>query len=395
MAMKQEYLYLDSASTTPPLKEVINEVARIENTLWANPNSIHYPGVLASEILERSRVTVADHFNVRPEQIIFTSGATDSISKLIRIISSIYSPSRAVISSVEHPSVIAAAQLLKESGWEVIHWPVDKYGCIRLDMAEEMLSPPTKFVSVIWGQSEIGTVQPISRLSVMCLEKNIFFHTDATQIIPHGRFNLDALHVSSITASSHKFRGIKGAGFIYLNDTNLDQFNISQEHKKQAFLFHNGTPPVSLIHGMSIALRSITSQITIDNSSTRFPSSASKYLTSSLATMLSSSNNLIFTGHLSQRLPNHISFLACTEDKEPLAANKIVLALSEQGIFISSGTACSNYYDNGSYVLKAIGTKPKYLRSSLRITLGNWIKELDLNTLSSKILSTIEQVQYL
>lgn len=181
-------LYLDACSTTPPLKSVIEEISRIQMYQWGNPSSLHKFGLRSAEILERSRYDIAKCFKFKEDQIVFTSGATESINLAIRGSLVNTNPGRIVISSVEHPAVVSATQALIRYGWEVITWPVDNHGIIKLEYLEELVSPPTKLVSLIWGQSEIGSIQPVKLVGEICRNKNIIFHIDASQIISQGLF---------------------------------------------------------------------------------------------------------------------------------------------------------------------------------------------------------------
>ncbi len=216
-------IYLDACSTTPPYEKVVKEISKIQNLYWGNPSSLHNEGIKSAYILEKSRYSIAKHFSVEPEQVIFTSGATESVNLAINGIADTLSSGRLVISSVEHPSVNKAAEQLIKLGWQVLRWPVNKYGVIDENYTEELLSSPTKIVSLIWAQSEIGTLQPIHKISKICREKGIYFHTDATQVIPQGYINFTSLGVSALSASAHKFRGPKGIGLLII-DKEVRQF---------------------------------------------------------------------------------------------------------------------------------------------------------------------------
>ena len=251
----KKQIYIDGCSTSPPRIEVINRINEIYSHYWANPSSIHTPGIKSAEILENSRLSIAKILNADYKEIIFTSGATESINLALTGSAENLDPGRIIISSVEHPAVIEAAKLLARKGWEVVEWPVDCKGKIDLNQIETLLSPPTKIVSLIWGQSEIGTIQPIQIIGYKCRERGILFHTDATQYINHLPISWKNLPVDLLTLSAHKFRGPKGIGLLLIrNDSDFTLTPLFPGIKSDNYL-RSGTPPVALISGMDIALK--------------------------------------------------------------------------------------------------------------------------------------------
>ncbi len=384
-------IYLDASATSPPLNNVIDQISYVQKAIWGNPSSIHNIGLKSAELLERSRFSIAEKFNVLAEQIIFTSGATESINIAIRNISLLYKPSRIVISSVEHPAVIYAANSLKRNGWQVKYWPVDNYGTIDLTYIDEMLSEPTKILSIISAQSEIGTTQPIKKIAIECKKRGIYFHTDATQIISQGLIDFEQLKVSSLSASAHKFRGPKGVGFLILDKNYLAYLKDNKSDILHENGIRAGTQPVPLIHGMSVALNSIDIKTRIDLEKFDFADTYTTKLTNYLRLKLLELPGLSLIGHPYNRLPNHISLLI-TKNGHPISSHKLVLELSKNGIYASSGTACSSHLKRESNTLKAIGIPSKYSKSNLRLSLGNWLFDLDINYLCNRIYNTINIV---
>ena len=158
--MVEAEIYLDAAATTPPRSDVIEAIVEAQRKAWGNPSSLHNTGVKAAELLERLRWELAERFAVVPDQLIFTSGATESVHLAIVGSAAKLTPGRIVLSGVEHPAVLAAANQLKNKGWTVAFWPVDALGLIRLECLEELLAEPTRMVSLIAAQSEVGALQP-------------------------------------------------------------------------------------------------------------------------------------------------------------------------------------------------------------------------------------------
>jgi cysteine desulfurase len=207
-------VYLDAAATTPPRKDVIEAVVHAQQEAWGNPSSLHNTGVKAAEFLERLRWKLADRFAVAPDQLIFTSGATESVHLAILGSATTLPAGRIVLSGVEHPAVLAAADQLKNKGWTVAFWPVDATGVIRLEFLEELLAAPTRMVSLIAAQSEVGALQPVAKVGRVCRARGIRFHSDATQFIPQGCPAFKGFQADLVSLSAHKFQGPRGIGLL-------------------------------------------------------------------------------------------------------------------------------------------------------------------------------------
>ena len=233
--MEPPELYLDAAATTPPLPAVIAVMQQLQQTAWANPSSLHGAGLAAAEALERARWTIAERFAVNPDQLIVTSGATESVHLALLGSAAGLVPGRLVISAVEHPAVVAAAHQLEALGWTIAEWPVDGQGVLRLDQLDRVLSAPTRLVSLIAAQGEVGALQPISTIARACRERG----------------------VDLLTLSAHKFRGPRGVGLLIRAqgvDLSPLQGGGGQEHG-----LRSGTEPVALVGGMAEALMALPS----------------------------------------------------------------------------------------------------------------------------------------
>lgn len=372
-------LYLDACSTSPPLRSVIEEMSRAQLHYWGNPSSIHQIGIRSSEIIERSRIDISKTFNILPDQIVFTSGATESIKLAFYTISSHLKPGRIIVSAVEHPAVFDSAEWLSKLGWEICFWPVDKNGIIRLDCLDELLSPPTKIVSLIWGQSEIGSLQPINLIGHECKERDITFHIDGTQILPQGTFSCDKLNFDLISFSAHKFQGPMGIGMLIVSEDKIGLFMPKNTIDVNNNQFRRGTLSCPLISGMNIALKHIKGRVIVDNTNTTFNKNPVATITSQLRDQLASINGIVFTGHPTKRLPNHISMVISNSSLVPIQARSFVRHLSQRGIYVSSGTACNSGKLSDSKTLEAIKVKKSLRKSGIRVSLGPWITENDID----------------
>ncbi|WP_320667718.1 cysteine desulfurase family protein [Prochlorococcus sp. MIT 1307] len=375
-------IYLDGSATSPPRKEVIQRINEIDINYWANPSSLHSYGIKAAEILERSRKSIGQSLGAECNEIFFTSGATESIHLAIQGAAKKIKPGRIVISNVEHPSVQSAAKMLIKEGWQIEYWPVDLYGQVQMSRLDDLLSYPTKIVSIVWGQSEVGSIQPIEDIGRECKTRGIIFHTDATQILSQFKFQWNALPVDLLSASSHKFCGPKGVGFLLVKADTYKSFTPLYGGGGQENGLRSGTQPVSLIAGMALAIELLNSPL-IDNDSPLNCLGEYKKVeeyTFRLRNRLKNFDNLEFTGHPKLRLANHISMLVGNKNNEPLSGRTIVRELSKNGIYASSETACKSGIISYSETLKAMGIPLDWCKSGLRFSLGPWLSDGDIES---------------
>ena len=367
-------IYLDAAATTPPLPGVIEAIQRVQQTAWGNPSSLHHSGLLAAEALERSRLTIAQHLGATPTDLICTSGATESVHLALLGCLNKQPPGRLVISAVEHTAVTAAAAQLNALGWQVELWPVDHQGMVRLDQLERLLAPPTQMVSVIWGQSEVGSIQPVMAIGRACRDRGILFHTDATQLLPHGRISWNQLPIDLLSMSAHKLQGPRGIGLLlkkkHVQITPL-QGGGGQEQGLRA-----GTEPVALMTGLAAALQTLPS---FEPCSMVVPPGACPRIRGQRDQLLSQLLGLpgvdLCGPSADHRLPNHISLLLTGRQGQPLSGRQMVRELARRGVAVSSGSACSSGRRTDSPVLAAMDVAPDRRQSGLRLSLGGWIDD--------------------
>ena len=387
-------IYLDASATTPPHISVINKLKDTQLECWGNPSSIHRVGVIASEILERSRSSIAKKLKADANEIFFTSGATESNYFAIKCLSNYLEKGRIVITSVEHPSVnLIANQLLRE-GWQIKFWPVDRQGIIDLDLMEEMLSPPTKFVSIIWGQSEIGSIQPINLIGMECKKRNILMHTDATQVLPSGLIDWSKLNVDLLSASAHKLQGPKGIGLLILRKGINDLFMNNPLYGFKNGSIRSGTQSVPLIAAFSSAIDLLNEYVEVKENKTFFPYNKVAKMTSLLKNNLISNKQLTFIGPHKERLPNNLSFLCHTESMIPIKGRELVRLLSKSSVYVSSGSACTSSSQGPNPILAAIDVEDSLRESGLRITIGPWITDDDINSVSNIIFESLQSFEH-
>lgn len=385
-------LYLDAAATTPPLPAVLDAMQSVQQRAWANPSSLHGYGLLAAEALERARFAIATLLTAAPHDLIVTSGATESIHLALLGSAAVLPAGRLVISSVEHPAVNAAAQRLVGLGWELEFWPVDAQGVIRLDQLKRLLAPPTQLVSLIWGQSEVGALQPLLPIAHACRQRGIRFHTDATQLIPQGRVNWADLPVDLLSFSAHKFQGPRGVGFLLTRDGL--PLRALQGGGGQEQGFRSGTEPVALVAGCAEAMGSLPPFDALNN---RVPPGSCDWIRPCrdllLERLLAIPGVRAVGPNSSARLPHHISLLIGTPDGRPLSGRAVVRELARTGVAASSGTACRSGTSTDSAVLGAMQVPSIWRQSGLRFSLGSWLSDADLGPVPQLLERAIHHVQ--
>ena len=386
-------IYLDASATTPPHIDVINKIKDIQLEFWGNPSSIHRVGVIAREILERSRLSIANKLKADYDEIFFTSGATESNYLAIKGVCNNLDKGRIIITSVEHTSINLIANQLLNDGWDIKYWPVDSQGIIEIDLMDEMLSPPTKLVSIIWGQSEIGSIQPIDLIGIECKKRNIIFHTDATQVLPNGLIDWNKLNVDMLSASAHKLQGPKGIGLLILRKHIKDLLMNNPLYGIKNGSIRAGTESVPLIAGFSSAIDLLNDYVEVKDNKTLFPVNNVSKMTSLLKENLIKNKRLTFIGPDKERLPNNLSFLCHTEKMIPIKGREIVRLLSKHGVYTSSGSACSSSTEGPNPTLVAINVDKSLQESGLRITIGPWISNDDINSVSNIIFESLQSLE--
>ncbi|WP_320674678.1 cysteine desulfurase family protein [Prochlorococcus sp. MIT 1341] len=391
--MKDNYnapqIYLDAAATAKPSNDVLSVVNDSQLHYWGNSSSLHHEGIRALKHLERCRISISKALGSLPEHVVFTSGATESIDLALRLSITNLTPARIVISSVEHPAGRQAALNLEQLGWEIVEWPVDDLGCIDLSYSEELLSEPTKIVSIIWGQSEIGTLQPVFDIARQCRNRGIKFHTDATQILPHGLINWEKLDFDFLSGSAHKLQGPKGVGFLLIRHKCVLP-TPSNSHTVEYGL-RAGTVPVPLVSGLSKSIDLVKESTDVINSNNIKGNLDVFRKTILLRQKLKEIVGVNFTGHPTIRLPNHISMLVSDKNDNPINSRVLVYNLSKLGLYASSGTACSSGNNQSSLVLRAMNIEDRYLRSGLRFSLGPWTTDTEIDLIPSILSRAIHE----
>lgn len=365
-------IYLDYSATTPTRPEAITAMQAVLTQQWGNPSSLHEWGQRAATVVEQARMQVAGLINApAPESIIFTSGGTEADNLAIMGIARLYAkPQHIIISSVEHSAVAEPARLLELWGWQVTCLRVDAKGRVNPLDLKAALQDNTVLISVVYGQSEVGTVQPIEELGHIARSAGVVFHTDAVQVT--GRLPLDVqkLPIDLLSLSSHKIYGPQGAGALYVRPgvELVPLFGGGGQEQR----LRSGTQAVHAIAGFGVAAEIADQEIL-----TEIP--RLKKLRDRLFSQLSDISALIPTGDLINRLPHHVSFCLKYADGEKLSGKTLVRQMNLAGIGISAGAACHSGKLSPSPVLLAMGYSENAALGAIRMTLGSDTTEADVD----------------
>lgn len=361
-------IYLDYCATTPPRSEVIAQMQRIMSQEWGNPSSLHAWGQRASTVIEIARTHVAKLINSPTiESVVFTSGGTEANNLAIMGVAWQYQrPQHLIISSVEHSAISEPAKFLEEKGWQVTRLPVNPQGMINpLDLKAAMQTN-TVLVSVIYGQSEIGTIQPIAELAKIARSQEVLFHTDAVQVAGRLPIDVQQLDVDLLSISSHKIYGPLGAGALYVR-LGVELLPLLAGGG-QEMGYRSGTQAVPTIAGFGLG-----AELAAREMETETPRLIR--LRDHLYDLLADSPHLIPTGDKHHRLPHHLSFIV----KEKITGKNLVRQLNLAGIAISGGAACNSGKLTPSGILLAMGYTPEEALGGIRLSLGRDTTEADVD----------------
>ncbi|MDJ0689854.1 MAG: cysteine desulfurase family protein [Xenococcaceae cyanobacterium MO_188.B32] len=368
-------IYLDYSATTKPRSEALAKVQEVLATQWGNPSSLHSWGERSATVLEIARLQVAGLINAdNPESIIFTSGGTEADNLAIMGVARKYrTPQHIVISNVEHSAITEPVKQLEQWGWQITRLPVNSQGRVNPLDLKAAIQPNTILVSIIYGQSEVGTLQPIEKLAQITRSYNVLFHTDAVQVAGRLPIDVQKLGVDLLSLSAHKIYGMQGAGALYIRKS-LDIIPLLGGGGQEIGL-RSGTQALPAIAGFGVAAELAAQELTTETS--RLIS-----LRDRLFALLANCPYLISTGDRLYRLPHHVSFLL-SDDYAAIAKNVTGRTLVRQsnlaGIGISAGSACNSGKLNPSPTLLAMGYSEAAAKRGIRLTLGKDTTEADID----------------
>ncbi|MCL2930782.1 MAG: cysteine desulfurase [Trichodesmium sp. MAG_R03] len=369
-------IYLDHSATTPTRPEVITTMQQVLTQQWGNPSSLHKWGKRSATLVERARIKVANLMNTVPESIIFTSGGTEADNMAIMGVARCYEkPQHIIISSVEHSAISEPARMLENWGWQVTRLPVDRQGRVDSQELQAALQMNTVLVSIIYGQSEVGTLQPIVELGNICRYRGVLFHTDAVQVVGHLPVDVQKLPVDLLSLSSHKIYGPQGVGALYIRQ-GVELVPLLSGGGQEMKL-RSGTQAVAAIAGFGVAAEFANEEITTETSRL-------SRLRDRLFAQMLDNPYVICTGDQLYRLPHHVSFCIVPPEGKAKADDQVtgktvVRQLNLAGIGISTGSACHSGKISPSPILLAMGYTKDISIRGIRLTLGRETTEADID----------------
>jgi cysteine desulfurase len=364
-------IYLDYSATTPTHPQVIERVATILQHDWGNPSSLHTWGQDTATVIEMAREQVAGLINANPDQIIFTSGGTEADNLAIIGVAQQYNrPRHIIISSVEHSAIAKPCKQLEEQGWQITRLPVNRQGRVNPLDLKAAIQRDTVLISIIYGQSEVGTLQPIEELGSIARERGVLFHTDAVQVAARCALDVRKLPVDLLSLSSHKIYGMQGAGALYIR-AGVDILPLLRGGGQEKGL-RSGTQAVPAIAAFGLAAE--LAQKDLISEKMRLMA-----LRDRLFDLLADYPYLLPTGDRFYRLPHHLSFIVRPDDDSHITGKQLVRQLNLAGIGISSGSACHSGKLSPSPILKAMGYSDREALAGIRLTLGRDTSAADID----------------
>ncbi len=361
-------VYLDHNATTPVHPEVLAAMLPYYKEKFGNASSIHAYGREVKTVLEDSREKVAELINAAPSEIYFTSGGTESDNLAIKgtAFANTKKGKHVITSKIEHPAVLESCKFLEKEKFEVTYLPCDGHGFVDPDDLKKTLRKDTVLVSIMHGNNEVGTIQPIEELCKITKEKGVYFHTDAVQTIGKIPVDVQKSNLDMLSISGHKIYGPKGVGAIYIRKgTRIAAWSHGGHHERSRRAGTENVPGiVGLAKAVEIAGRDIEGQ-----------SRHLRNLTEAFYRKLTQAvPDVILNGHLEKRIPStlNLSFKA-------VEGESIILSLDLKGVAVSTGSACASGSLEPSHVLSAMGVAPEIAQAAIRFSFGrdNSMEDVD------------------
>jgi cysteine desulfurase len=352
-------IYFDNSATTKPYKEVVDSFVKVSSEFFGNPSSLHGLGVQAEKLLTQARTQVANLLGVKPTEIYFTSGGTESNNLAIKGSAILHKNKgkHMILSSIEHPSVRGAMEQLEKLGFEITYLPADQHGRVRVEDVKASIQKNTILVSVMQVNNEVGTIQPITEIGELLNQyPSILFHVDAVQAVGKVPLNLIENRVDLCSFSAHKFHGLKGTGALFIREgVRLDPL---LSGGNQEWKVRSGTENVAGAVAMAKALR-----MTIGSSETGLE--RMKRVKSLLRKGLSRIDGVTINTPLENSAPHILNFSI-----RGVKAEVLIHTLEQKGIYLSTTSACSSKKQLPSQTLLAMGIPDDLADSAFRISLS-------------------------
>ncbi len=374
-------VYLDNNATTPLDPRVAEKMSMFLKEHFGNPSSLYPIGRAVKDIITKTREIIAKALDAKRTEIIFTGSGTEADNFAIRgVFDAMPEKNEFITSAIEHPAVMETAHYLERKGKKVTFVPVDRHGMIDLGFLKEAITTRTALISIMHANNELGTIQPIQDVVKMAREKSVLVHTDAVQSFGKIDVQVNKLGVDLLSISAHKIYGPKGIGALYIRKgTNILPL-IYGGHQER--LMRAGTENTIGIVGFGEAVKILMDKgdkekKRIENLADRLKRGIEENIP-----------KVKFNGHEKERIKGTLNF-----SFYGLEAEAILLSLATKEIYVSTGSACSEDSEEVSHVLSAIGLRPEIARSSIRMSLGRFNTEEDVDTVLHELPEIIKKLR--
>jgi len=374
-------IYLDNNATAPLDPVVADKMCLFLRKHFGNPSSLYPIGREVKKIINEDREILANALGANRNEIFFTGSGTESDNFAIRgVLDAHPEKNEFITSAIEHPAVMNTAKYLEKNGIKVTYVPVDKYGMIDIDFLKDSVTPKTALISIMHANNEIGTIQPVEEISKIAKEHDVLFHTDAVQSFGKIDVDVNKLGVDLLSVSAHKIYGPKGIGALYIRKGTKILPLIYGGHQEQEM--RPGTENTIGIVGFGEAVRVFRKQGDKDKKRIeKLAEQLKKRIEEKIP-------HIKFNGHEKKRIKGTLNFSFFG-----LEAEAILLSLAVKDIYVSTGSACSEGAEETSHVLSAIGLKPEIARSSIRMSLGRFNTEKDVEIVIEELPEIIENLR--
>lgn len=375
-------IYLDHSATTPVRVEAAAAVMEYMTAKFGNPSSVHIYGREARAALDKAREQVAAMIKARPEEIIFTSGGTESnnLAILGAARANAVRGKHIITSSVEHHAVLDTCKALEKEGFSLTVLPVDSYGMVSPADLEKAITEETILITIMLVNNEVGTIQPVAELGKLARERGILFHTDAVQALGKIPVDVQAMNIDLLTGSGHKIYAPKGTGFLYVRKgvrlRNI-MYGGGQERKKRS-----GTENLPGVVALGIAAELAAGELEPEMS--RMLALRARLINGIMGRI----PNVRLNGHPQERIPTNVNI-----SYEYVEGESLLLSLDLKGIAASSGSACTSGSLEPSHVLLAMGLCHEIAHGSVRMTLGRDNTEEDIDYVLEVLPPIVERLR--
>lgn len=375
-------VYFDYAATTPMKKEVLEEMLPFFNIEFGNPSSIHSFGRQGKSVLDTARDKVAKTLNAKSDEIFFTGGGSEADNWAIKGVAFANKAKgkHIITTKIEHHAVLHTCEYLEKEGFEVTYLDVDQYGLVDVDDVKNAIKDNTILITIIYANNEIGTIQPIKEIAQVAKEKKVIFHTDAVQAYGNEIIDVVDIGVDLMSISAHKVYGPKGVGALYIKrGTKIHQLihGGAQEKRRRA-----GTENIPGIVGFGKA-----SEMAYENIEDHI-NKLIRLRDKMINELMEKIPYTRLNGHPTKRLPGNVNI-----SFEFIEGESLLLSLDMVGIAGSSGSACTSGSLDPSHVLMGIGLSHEVAHGSLRLTIGDFTTEEDVDYVIEKLPPIVDRLR--